>query len=324
MTVKNPKKIKNINCRIDWDRVVIDVKNALSWFTEQGIKPTLRTMFYRLVSLEIIPNTKNSYKSLSKICVNARKKGLLPWDAFVDEGRYIVTNDTDCNYQTPEEIIENVVDYLKSAHKIYKVPRWHGQKNYVEIWIEKQALADTIKSFLGDREVNIAVNKGFAGWSFIYDNCKRLQKIKIKGKSIHILYMGDFDPSGDDMDRHLDRALSYFGLDDIDFQRVAVTQEQIEKYNLPPVPNSHETLDKVSRDTRTNGFIKKYGKLYVVELDALLAIVPKEFKIMVQGLVDKFFEEDIYKLEFAKHSPERIKRLVRKKVRFVDDNDGDE
>jgi hypothetical protein len=38
---------------------------------------------------------------------------------------------------------------------------------------------------------------------------------------------------------------------------------------------------------RKNGFIKKYGKLYIVELDALLAIVPD---------VTHFFVEMIHKL----------------------------
>ncbi|MGC1929032.1 MAG: hypothetical protein WA667_08665 [Candidatus Nitrosopolaris sp.] len=46
------------------------------------------------------------------------------------------------------------------------------------------------------------------------------------GKETHILYFGDFDPSGDDMDDQLDKALPYFGLEDIDFQRIAVTEEQ--------------------------------------------------------------------------------------------------
>ncbi|MGC1931603.1 MAG: hypothetical protein WA667_21740 [Candidatus Nitrosopolaris sp.] len=54
------------------------------------------------------------------------------------------------------------------------------------------------------------------------------------GKEIHILYFGDFDPSGDDMDNHLDSALCYFGLGDIDLQRIAVTEEQIKEFNLPP------------------------------------------------------------------------------------------
>ena len=65
---------------------------------------------------------------------------------------------------------------------------------------------------------------------------------------------------------------------EIDFERIAVAEEQIEQFNLPPMPKSKETIDKVNHDTRKNGFIRKYGKLYIVELDALLAIVPDEFK----------------------------------------------
>jgi hypothetical protein len=69
----------------------------------------------------------------------------------------------------------------------------------------------------------------------------RFLKIKESGKEIHILYFGDFDPSGDDMDYHLNNALRFFGLEDIDFQRIAVTEEQIEEFHLPPMPKSKET-----------------------------------------------------------------------------------
>ena len=34
------------------------------------------------------------------------------------------------------------------------------------------------------------------------------------------------------MDGHLDNALRYFGSEDIDFQRIAVTEERIEQFNL--------------------------------------------------------------------------------------------
>ena len=90
------------------------------------------------------------------------------------------------------------------------------------------------------------------------------------------------------MDRHLGKALSYFGLDDIvDFERVAITQEQIQQFDLPPTPEDSETLEKLDRDSRTNKFIDKYGKLFAVELDALLAIVPYEFRDLVQKSVDQ-------------------------------------
>jgi hypothetical protein len=74
--------------KIDWRLVVCNyVIPALEWFQEQGITPTLRTLFYRLVSLQVIPNTKNSYKRLSKVLVKERKEGNVEWDAIADEGR---------------------------------------------------------------------------------------------------------------------------------------------------------------------------------------------------------------------------------------------
>ena len=59
----------------------------------------------------------------------------------------------------------------------------------------------------------------------------------------------------------MDNALRFFGLEDIDFQRIAVTEEQIEQFNLSAMSKSKETIDKVNRDTRKSGFIRKYGKL---------------------------------------------------------------
>jgi len=302
--------------RIDWKGVVDRINRELPWFLERGIKPTLRTLFYRLVSLQIIPNTDQAYKQLSSTTVKARKEGRLPWDAFSDEGRLVLAEFTE-KYQTPEQYVQLRIDLLKNASQNYSVPRWYKQPHYVEVWIEKQALAATFSSFLRGRDVRIVVNRGYSGWSFLYENCMRLLDIKRIGNEIHILYFGDFDPSGDDMDDHLDNALHYFGLGEIDFQRIAVTEEQIEEFNLPPMPKNKETINKVNNDTRKNGFIRKYGKLYIVELDALLAIVPDEFKSIVQGSVDQFFDEEIYQDVLSDNQPELVDKLVQEKVRFI-------
>lgn len=294
--------------------------DSLKWFEHQQIKPTLRTMFYRLVSLEIIPNTKQSYKALSSTTVKARKLGEIPWDCFSDQGRQVLVG-FKTKYTSPEEFVEILVNYLKKASVTYTIPKWHNQKHYVEVWIEKQALADTFISFLKDRHVTIVVNRGYAGWSFLYENCKRLRQLKEKNNlDIHILYFGDFDPSGEDMDRHLQGAIEQFGLHgDIDLKRVAVTIEQIERFNLPPTPSNQETLEKIRNDTRTEKFKEKYGgKLYAVELDELLAVAPDEFRIMVQQPVDQFFDERVYKKALRAHYPEHIERLVHQRVKFLD------
>jgi hypothetical protein len=83
------------------------------------------------------------------------------------------------------------------------------------------------------------------------------------------------------------------------------------------MPKNKETIDKVNNDTRKNGFIRKYGKLYIVELDALLAIVPDEFKSIVQGSVDQFFDEEIYQDVLSDNQPELVDKLVQEKVRFI-------
>jgi hypothetical protein len=79
------------------------------------------------------------------------------------------------------------------------------------------------------------------------------------------------------------------------------------------MPKSKETIDKVNQD----GFIKKYGKLYIVELDALLAIVPDEFKSIVQGSVDQFFDQEIYQAVLSDQHPELLDKIVQQRVRFI-------
>lgn len=94
---------------------------------------------------------------------------------------------------------------------------------------------------------------------------------------------------------------------------MAIIEEQIE----PPMPKSKETIDKVNHDTRKKGFIRKYGKLYVVELDALLAIVPDEFDSIVQGSVDQFFDTSIYQNILSDNQPLKVDRLNQERVRFI-------
>jgi hypothetical protein len=65
--------------------------------------------------------------------------------------------------------------------------------------------------------------------------------------------------------------------------------------------------------------MEKYGgKLYAVELDALLAVIPDQFRTMVQQSVDQFFDERVYKKVLRAHRPEHIDRPVRQRVKFLD------
>ena len=60
-------------------------------------------------------------------------------------------------------------------------------------------MSNILQSILKGKDVRILPNKGFTSWTFLYECVERLKKQKKKGKNIHILYYGDFDPSGDNM-----------------------------------------------------------------------------------------------------------------------------
>lgn len=279
--------------------IIENITDSLAEFFEpRGIKPTLRTMFYRLYSLGIIPNTKGSYQKLGKLLVEARKSGKISWESFADGAHREVLGE----YEKAEEYLDPIQDaknwvawvsHLREKPE-YKIGRWFNQPNYVEVWIEKDAMASTFQSILNDREVPIVINKGYSSWTFLHDNAMRIQEHS--DKDVHILYFGDFDPSGLDMEEgHLANGLNFFndGMD-IDFHRISVSLEQIQKYKLPELPSERETIDKAKRDPRLKKFIDEYGRLILVELDAMLAIVPDKFISIIQNSVDKYFDDSIY------------------------------
>jgi len=297
----------NINWSVD---VQPHIDEALRFFSSQGVRPTLRTLFYNLVSKNLIGNTKSTYKGLSKWLVKARKDGLVSWLALEDSARNVYGDFSD--YRFNEDIVEQNKEDLESklesldADEILreffdymvrkaKVDRWADQPTVAEIWIEKEALARTIQQWTAHLGVKIRVNKGYSSWTFLYENAQDLEQYLGEGvhTNVEVFYLGDLDPSGVDMERFLKETLEYFGLDSerVNVQRLSVTSEQVKKYNLPPRPDDAETLAKLERDPRT----ASYGLPFIVELDAMVAFVPQEFRQLILDAVNGCWDEQIYK-----------------------------
>ena len=302
---------------INWKEITKEVQQELGSF---DFKPTLRTMFYRLFSKQLIPNTRTTYNSLSRAMVLARMDGRLMMDCFADNSRQVIGSFNEI-YWTPQELINARTDYLKDTVEDYTeyIPRWHNQPSYVEIWIEKDAMVGTFLSILEGYEVRLVPMKGFASLTFLYDSIRRLKRFQSGGKSVHVLYYGDFDPSGDYIDTDLQNRMREMGfnirVNHGSFERVAVTPKQIKRYDLPYDPDDVTSI-KMGDDTRTKGFLKKYGRLYAVELDALPALIPHIFRQeLVIDKVERYFDNDIYQKLFVKYSSSDIDNLVRDSVK---------
>jgi hypothetical protein len=187
--VNSKNKSKNINWKKD---VLPAVSRQLEIFKSQGIaQPTLRSVFYALYSLKIIPNTKSAYQSLSRITARAREADQLPIDCFSDQSRQVI-QDFDDVYRSPEDYVKLAFDHLANASLQYHepIPRWHKQPHYVEVWIEKHSFVATFASILGDRDVLIVPSRGYSSVSFDNSNFERLCGYQEQGKEVHVCYFG--------------------------------------------------------------------------------------------------------------------------------------
>jgi len=174
------------------------INQIVNEYRRQGYVLTLRQLYYQLVSRDIIPNRVEEYKKLSKILTEGRMAGMVDWDAIEDRLRQV---EVPSSWTSPHDIMKSVVNS-------WAMPLQQGQENYIEVWVEKDALSGVLSRVTRPYHIPIMVNRGYSSVSAIYDSYRRFARELKAGKKVIILYMGDFDPSGVDMIRDVyDRPL---------------------------------------------------------------------------------------------------------------------
>jgi hypothetical protein len=207
---------------------------------------TLRQLFYQLVSRQVIENSRPQYQALSHTLVAARKDGTIPWEWIEDRLRRPRT----------VSMWDGLSDFAETAQTAYRRDVWATQQEYVEVWLEKDALSGIFEDELEGYGVTLNVGRGYDGWDSIHNAAERYRD----GENVTVLYFGDFDPSGEDMVRSLRERLGFFGCHP-ELIKCALTANDVRRYQLPP------DMTKAT-DTRRAGFVAKYGDVSV-ELDAL-------------------------------------------------------
>ena len=118
-------------------------------------------MFYRLFDKQAISNTGSSYDQLVRMRLKPAWMEVCSLNCFSDSGRQLIANYKKY-YFTPEELIDTRVKLLKETPENYidTNPKWHNQSHYVEVWIEKDAMVGTFKSYLKGKDVGIMPASG--------------------------------------------------------------------------------------------------------------------------------------------------------------------
>jgi len=289
--------------KIDWTMVrEAALKLVDEYYWKGGLPLTVRQIFYRLASSLLIRLDRNSYNTLDRRLVDIRREGVIPWEAISDRSRYTIEHDF--HNLTPENA---AIEALNKAENYVGRNPWDDLGIHIEVWLEKDALTNFIKTVTSKYYITLAPHRGYSSWSYIYDGAQRLREASAEGKKCIVISLGDHDASGIDIYEHLQTAIDYFKID-AELKRIALTYEQTQNYNLPSSP-----LKKA--DPRA----KKYRKLYkdkVWEIDALeprtlLKILEDEIKTYIRW---KMWDAVIEENEEAKRETKRLSEKMKQKI----------
>lgn len=247
-----------------------DIKEVLEEYEIKEIRVTLRQLYYQLVSRNILQNKTKEYSKLSSLLTKARYAGEIDWRSIEDRLRIPRKPVT---FENIEELIENAVIW-------YKLDRWSNQECYVEVWTEKDALSSIIAPITDKWQILLSVNRGYASASSMHESSERF--LKKDTKENLILYLGDHDPSGLDMVRDINERLYEFGVN-VKVHPIALTRNQIEKYNPPPNPA------KIS-DPRAKWYLENFGNKSW-EVDALR---PEVLEELIETNILKYLDVEKY------------------------------
>jgi len=232
---------------------IIDQANVIiAEYQAQGLDLTLRQLFYKFVTRNLLPNTERAYKRLGNIIADGRLLGLIDWASIVDRTRGVEGGG---HWSSPEEMIRTMATH-------YKIDKWQGQDYHPEIWIEKDALKGVIADVCERLDVRYLSCRGYTSISEMWQSAQRLLEAQEEeGKIPIIFHMGDHDPSGMDMSNDIKKRLRMFGVDQLQFERIALNLNQIQQYGPPPNPTK-------LTDSRAGEYIDQFG-YDCWELDAL-------------------------------------------------------
>jgi hypothetical protein len=251
---------------------------------------TLRQLYYRLISAGVLRNDQKEYKRLGQVMTRLREDRQIPRTWIVDHVRTTLKPSS----------WTGLADFGESVPDCYRKDFWASLDHHVEVFVEKDAIAGTLQPVTHEYDVALRVCRGYSSVSFAGEIADEWCEID---KPIFAYYVGDFDPSGFDLERdlreklerysgkaHLSRA--YFGGWDEDliaflerqrwaesgavaWVRLAVHRTDFEEHDLIALPVKTD-------DKRAKGFLAEHGNR-CAEVDAL---PPTELRDRVRRAIE--------------------------------------
>jgi hypothetical protein len=264
-------------------------------------KVTVRQIYYHLFSKGIIKLNLRDYHKVCNILTVARLRGFVSFEWIEDRSRRMLGN----------MLYSNAEHFLDSVKNRFRKNTWGNQENFVIILIEKEALAQIVWDIAEAYNVFVFPTKGFSSWSMFTQEIKSVVECFGRSKKLIVLVLSDLDPSGgyikEDYENKFRFMVKEMGFPEPRIVKIAITEEQIEEYDLPPMKKNY----------RNKGIMK------IWELDAL---PPKAMREIVRKAIESNMDlEELRKdRESEKNEKEQLQILIDNGIEEYTENIGED
>jgi len=224
---------------------------------------------------------KRSYAALCRLTFQARLEGHIPDSWITDETRPVILWNT---WNNPRQFVRQG---LNDLFRGYWRNLLQSQPNHIEWLVEKNTVAALLESVAARYTVPMTSGRGYASYPPM---ASMAQRFRNSGKDkLVLLLVSDFDADGESIAESFARNMrDDFGCP-VFARKVALTREQVLKYDLP------EGLPVKEKSTKKKAFQAKYGKRQkCYELEAL---PPDVLKKIVADEMDAVLDRDAFNHE---------------------------
>lgn len=191
---------------------------------------SVRHVFYRMTDPRLpepVEKSDRGYRHVQDRCVKLRRNGRLPYHWLADATRRGYFTNT----------YSGADDFIRRMSGFYRADMWAQASTHCEVWVESRSIAGVIQNDCEELAVDLYPAGGFSSITFAHDAAQSLNH-GFDCRPVHIFYVGDYDPAGVLIDVALERELRQHLRSEIDltFERIGITEEQIEVYELPTKP----------------------------------------------------------------------------------------
>jgi hypothetical protein len=269
--------------------------DQIAQLVEEHQPCTVRQIYYRAVvaGVDGVTKTQSGYEKVQRACLDLRRSGQIPWHWITDTSRSV--------YRVNQW--DDLAEYVDEVAHLYRRDLWRLSPVVVEVWCESESIASTISPVATEWRVGLYPIRGQCSESYAYAATSGWWD----GRPRAILYVGDHDPAGLDIEAALQEKLTRFaGRDALHaFHRVGVTWAQVEELDLPG------TRPKI----RSASQAERYPWPASVEAEAL---PPQLLRDMLAEAIREYVNPDTLNLLRTVEQEERG-MLLRLKRHAIDD-----